>query len=127
MSGLIPRNVEQMRRQAIKDAQEKKDAEVNYQNTVDNLSKHNVGGLYDIRSIKKSTQFKEQKNFYDVRVAEEELENLLQSHQVFEMKDEIMSYIKKITAGTDSFNVRETGKIISSILNKFREKHEIKN
>lgn len=127
MSGLIPRNVEQMRRQAIKDAQEKKDAEVNYQNTVDNLSKHNVGGLYDIRSIKKSTQFKEQKNFYDVRVAEEELENLLQSHQIFEMKDEIMSYIKKITAGTDSFNVRETGKIISSILNKFREKHEIKN
>ena len=127
MSGLIPRNVEQMRRQAIKDAQEKKDAEVNYQNTVDNLSKHNVGGLYDIRSIKKSTQFKEQKNFYDVRVAEEELENLLQSHQVFEMKDEIMSYIKKIPAGTDSFNVRETGKIISSIINKFREKHEIKN
>jgi alpha-tubulin suppressor-like RCC1 family protein len=127
MSGLIPRNVEQMRRQAIKDAQEKKDAEVNYQNTVDNLSKHNVGGLYDIRSIKKSTQFKEQKNFYDVRVAEEELENLLQSHQIFTMKDEIMSYIKKITAGTDSFNVRETGKIISSILNKFREKHEIKN
>lgn len=127
MSGLIPRNVEQMRRQAIKDAQEKKDAEVNYQNTVDNLSKHNVGGLYDIRSIKKSKQFKEQKNFYDVRVAEEELENLLQSHQIFTMKDEIMSYIKKITAGTDSFNVRETGKIISSILNKFREKHEIKN
>ena len=127
MSGLIPRNVEQMRRQAIKDAQEKKDAEVNYQNTVDNLSKHNVGGLYDIRSIKKSTQFKEQKNFYDVRVAEEELENLLQSHQIFTMKDEIMAYIKKITAGTDSFNVRETGKIISSILNKFREKHEIKN
>lgn len=127
MSGLIPRNVEQMRRQAIKDAQEKKDAEVNYQNTVDNLSKHNVGGLYDIRSIKKSTQFKEQKNFYDVRVAEEELENLLQSHQIFTMKDEIMVYIKKITAGTDSFNVRETGKIISSILNKFREKHEIKN
>lgn len=127
MSGLIPRNVEQMRRQAIKDAQEKKDAEVNYQNTVDNLSKHNVGGLYDIRSIKKSTQFKEQKNFYDVRVAEEELENLLQSHQIFTMKDEIMSYIKKITAGTDSFNVRETGKIISSILNKFKEKHEIKN
>jgi tRNA(Ser,Leu) C12 N-acetylase TAN1 len=127
MTELIHRNLEQMRAQAIKEAQERKEHQNNFQTRVDNLSKHNVGGLYDIRSIKKSTQLKEQKNFYDVRVAEEELENLLQTNQLYTMKDEIMNYIKKITSETDSFNVRETGKIISSILNKFKEKHEIKN
>jgi hypothetical protein len=127
MTELIHRNLEQMRAQAIKEAQERKEHQNNFQTRVDNLSKHNVGGLYDIRSIKKSTQLKEQKNFYDVRVAEEELENLLQSNQLYTMKYEIMNYIKKVTGGTDSFNVRETGKIISSILNKFKEKHEIKN
>ena len=127
MTELIHRNLEQMRAQAIKEAQERKEHQNNFQTRVDNLSKHNVGGLYDIRSIKKSTQLKEQKNFYDVRVAEEELENLLQANQLYTMKDEIMNYIKKITGETDSFNVRETGKIISSILNKFKEKHEIKN
>jgi len=127
MTELIHRNLEQMRAQAIKEAQERKEHQNNFQTRVDNLSRHNVGGLYDIRSIKKSTQLKEQKNFYDVRVAEEELENLLQSNQLYTMKYEIMNYIKKVTGGTDSFNVRETGKIISSILNKFKEKHEIKN
>jgi tRNA(Ser,Leu) C12 N-acetylase TAN1 len=127
MTELIHRNLEQMRAQAIKEAQERKEHQNNFQTRVDNLSKHNVGGLYDIRSIKKSTQLKEQKNFYDVRVAEEELENLLQTNQLYTMKDEIMNYIKKITGETDSFNVRETGKIISSIINKFKEKHEIKN
>ena len=127
MTELIHRNLEQMRAQAIKETQERKEHQNNFQTRVDNLSKHNVGGLYDIRSIKKSTQLKEQKNFYDVRVAEEELENLLQANQLYTMKDEIMNYIKKITGETDSFNVRETGKIISSILNKFKEKHEIKN
>ena len=127
MTELIHRNLEQMRAQAIKEAQERKEHQNNFQTRVDNLSKHNVGGLYDIRSIKKSTQLKEQKNFYDVRVAEEELENLLQTNQLYTMKYEIMNYIKKVTGGTDSFNVRETGKIISSILNKFKEKHEIKN
>ena len=127
MTELIHRNLEQMRAQAIKEAQERKEHQNNFQTRVDNLSKHNVGGLYDIRSIKKSTQLKEQKNFYDVRVAEEELENLLQANQLYTMKYEIMNYIKKITGETDSFNVRETGKVISSILNKFKEKHEIKN
>ena len=127
MTELIHRNLEQMRAQAIKEAQERKEHQNNFQTRVDNLSKHNVGGLYDIRSIKKSTQLKEQKNFYDVRVAEEELENLLQTNQLYTMKYEIMNFIKKITGETDSFNVRETGKIISSILNKFKEKHEIKN
>ena len=127
MTELIHRNLEQMRAQAIKEAQERKEHQNNFQTRVDNLSKHNVGGLYDIRSIKKSTQLKEQKNFYDVRVAEEELENLLQTNQLYTMKDEIMNYIKKIAGETDSFNVRETGKVISSILNKFKEKHEIKN
>ena len=127
MTELIHRNLEQMRAQAIKEAQERKEHQNNFQTRVDNLSKHNVGSLYDIRSIKKSTQLKEQKNFYDVRVAEEELENLLQANQLYTMKYEIMNYIKKITGETDSFNVRETGKIISSILNKFKEKHEIKN
>ena len=58
---LIPMNTEQLRRQAIKNAEDRREQERQYQAKVEQMSKHNVGGLYDIRAIKKSNQFKEQK------------------------------------------------------------------
>ena len=60
---LIPMNVEQLRRQAIKNAQLREQQEKNYQVKVEQLSKHNVGNYLDIRTIKKSKQLKDQKNY----------------------------------------------------------------
>ncbi len=69
---LIPMNVEQLRRQGMKSAEQKREQEKQYQQKIDQMSKHNVGGLYDVRAIMKSKQYKEQKNFYDVHQSEEE-------------------------------------------------------
>ena len=67
---LIPMNVEQLRREGIKNNQKKRNAEKAFEAQVQALSRHSVGGLYDIREIKKSKQFKEQKNFYDADQAD---------------------------------------------------------
>ena len=69
MSGLIPMNAEQMRRKAIQNSAERRQREQEYKDKVQNMSKHNVGGLYDVRAILKSKQFKEQKNHYNVEQA----------------------------------------------------------
>ncbi len=63
---LIRRGLEQIRREGMANAQQKIKEQSNYQAKVDTLSKHNVGGLYDLREIKKSNQFKEQRNYYDI-------------------------------------------------------------
>ena len=57
---LIPMNTEQLRREGIKNAQQKLQEQKNFQAKVEQMSKHNVGGLYDIRAIKNSKQLKEQ-------------------------------------------------------------------
>ena len=62
---LIRKGIEQLRREGMANAQQRIKEQTTYQTKVDALSKHNVGGLYDLREIKKSKQFKEQKNFYD--------------------------------------------------------------
>ncbi len=50
---LIPMNVEQLRREGLKNAQKKRNAEKAFEAQVQALSRHSVGGLYDIREIKK--------------------------------------------------------------------------
>ncbi len=123
---LIPRNIEQMRRQAMKNAEDKLAEQKNYQAKIDSMSRTNVGGLYDVRQIMKSQQFKEQKNHYSVQQAESELEDLLQVNRLYEFKQPIFEYIKKVSGNEpDSFNIRETGKFISEIINKIKEKYEI--
>jgi len=41
---LIPMNTEQLRRQAIKNAEDRREQERQYQAKVEQMSKHNVGG-----------------------------------------------------------------------------------
>ncbi len=124
---LIQMNVEQMRRQAIKRTEEKLAEQNNYQAKVDNLSKTNVGGLYDVRAILKSQQFTEQKNHYSAQQAEDELENLLQANKLYMFKQFTFDYIKKVSGNEpDSYNIRETGKFISELINKMKEKNDIK-
>ena len=128
MTELIHRNLEQMRAQAIKEAQDGRKQESNFQAKVDNLSGHNVGGLYDIRSILKSQQFKEQSNHYSVQQASDELEDLLTANRIYTLKNVTSDFIKKVSGRDgDSFTIRETGKFISELINKIKEKYEIKN
>ena len=124
---LIPRNIEQMRRQAMKNAEDKLAEQKNYQTKIDSMSRTNVGGLYDIRSIMKSQTEQKLQNHYSVQQAESELEDLLQVNRLYTSKISTYEYIKKVSGREpDSFNIRETGKFISELINKIKEKYEVK-
>ena len=43
MTGLVSKNIEQLRREGIKNAEVKRQREKDYQTKIDNMSKHNVG------------------------------------------------------------------------------------
>ena len=127
MSGLIPMNAEQMRRKAIQNSAQRKQREQEYKDKVQNMSKHNVGGLYDIRAIAKSRQFKEQQNHYNVTQALGELEDMLQANRLYKFVDSTTAFIKKVTGRDyDSYTVRETGKFISELINELKAKYEVK-
>ena len=71
---------------------------------------------------------KEQKNHYSVQQAESELEDLLQTNRMYTFKDVTKDFIKRITGRDgDSYTIRETGKFISELINKFKEKYEVKD
>ena len=124
---LIQMNAEQMRAKGLKNHQDKLQEQKNYQAKVDNLSKTNVGGLYDIRSIMKSQTEQKLQNHYSVQQAESELEDLLQVNRLYTSKISTYEYIKKVSGREpDSFNIRETGKFISELINKIKEKYEVK-
>ena len=124
---LIPMNVEQLRRKAIENAKAKQQQQKDYENQVASMSKHNVGGLYDIRAIKKSKQFEQQKNHYNIEQARSELEDLLQANRLYKFSFETEEFIKRISGReADSYTIRETGKFISELINEIKAKYEVK-
>ena len=124
---LIPMNVEQLRRKAIENAKAKQQQQKDYENQVASMSKHNVGGLYDIRAIKKSKQFEQQKNHYNIEQARSELEDLLQANRLYKFSFETEEFIKRISGReADSYTIRETGKFISDLINEIKVKYEVK-
>ena len=124
---LIPMNVEQMRRKALENSQAKLQQQKDFKNQVDNMSRHDVGGLYDVRAIMKSQQFKEQKNHYNLEQARSELEDLLQANRLYKFSYETEEFIKKISGReADSYTIRETGKFISELINEIKAKYEVK-
>ena len=125
---LIRRGLEQIRREGMANAQQKIKEQSNYQAKVDTLSKHNVGGLYDLREIKNSKQFKEQKNFYDTDQAMTEFEDMLQSNQLIKHKNKYLEYLK--TSGRDdfdSFQIRTLGKFLSEVINDIKIAYDVKD
>ena len=127
MTELIRMSAEQMRRKGIENAEQKRKQEQDYQAKIDNMSKHNVGGLYDIRAIKKSAQFKEQPSFYNLQNSLDEMEDMFQSNRLYKFKEITEAFIKKITGrDLDSFTVRETGKFISELIKEIKLKYEVK-
>ena len=67
------------------------------------------------------------RNYYDREQAEDELFNMLQSNRLYMMKDRTLDFIKQISGKSgDSYNIRETGKFISDLINEIKIKYEIK-
>ena len=125
---LIRKGIEQLRREGMANAQQKIKEQSNYQAKVDTLSKHNVGGLYDLREIKKSNQFKEQRNYYDIDQALTEFADMLQSNQLIKHKNKYLEYLK--TSGKDdydSFQVRCLGKFLSEVINDIKIAYDVKD
>ena len=127
MTELIRMSAEQMRRKGLENAELKRQREKEYNMKVEQMSKHNVGGLYDIRAIKKSKQFEQQKNHYNIEQARSELEDLLQANRLYKFSHDTEEFIKKISGReADSYTIRETGKFISELINEIKLKYEVK-
>ena len=127
MTELIRMSAEQMRRKGLENAELKRQREKEYNMKVEQMSKHNVGGLYDIRAIKKSKQFEQQKNHYNIEQARSELEDLLQANRLYKFTHDTEEFIKKISGReADSYTIRETGKFISELINEIKAKYEVK-
>ena len=127
MTELIRMSAEQMRRKGIENAEQKRKQEQEYQAKIDNMSKHNVGGLYDVRAIAKSRQFKEQNSFYNLQNSLDEMEDMFQSNRLYKFKETTEAFIKKITGrDLDSFTVRETGKFLSELIKEIKLAYEVK-
>ena len=127
MTELIRMSAEQMRRKGIENAEQKRKQEQDYQAKIDNMSKHNVGGLYDIRAIKKSAQFKEQQSFYNLQNSLDEMEDMFQANRLYKFKETTEAFIKKITGrDLDSFTVRETGKYVTELIKEIKLAYEVK-
>ena len=122
MTGLIRMNAEQMRRKGLENAEAKRQREKDYINQMEKMSKHDVGGLYDIRAIAKSKQFKEQKNYYDPHQAEKEFSDMLQSYGMFGESQKWIDYIKESGKNLDSFQLRLLGKRLSDMIETMRAK-----
>ena len=101
-----------------------------YQDDIIRLSTsrdNSQSGNMRMEQIMKSKQFKEQKNHYNLQMAETELEDLLQGNRLYNFKDTATDYIKRVTGReTDSFNVRETRKFISELINQIKQAYEVK-
>ena len=127
MTELIRMSAEQMRRKGLENAELKRQREKEYSMKIEQMSKHNVGGLYDIRAIKKSKQFEQQKNHYNIEQARSELEDLLQANRLYKFSLETEDFIKRISGReADSYTIRETGKFISDLVNEIKLKYEVK-
>ena len=127
MTDLIRMSAEQMRRKGLENAELKRQREKEYNMKIEQMSKHNVGGLYDIRAIKKSKQFEQQKNHYNIEQARSELEDLLQANRLYKFSFETEEFIKRISGReADSYTIRETGKFISELINEIKAKYEVK-
>ena len=125
---LIPMNTEQLRRQAIKNAEDRREQERQYQAKVEQMSKHNVGGLYDIRSIKKSNQFKEQKVYFDTEKVNAEFEDMLTYNRLITKKQNFLDHLKSLGhSTTDAHSMRLWTRIVDEMIGDFRLAYDIKD
>ena len=125
---LVPMNVEQLRRQAIKNSQLKEEQQKNYQAKLDQMSKHNVGGIYDIRAIKKSNQFKEQKVYFDTEKVNAEFEDMMTYNRLISKKQNFLDHLKSLGhSTTDAHSMRLWTRIVDEIIGDVKLAYDIKD
>ena len=125
---LIPMNTEQLRRVAIKNAEDRREQERQYQAKVEQMSKHNVGGLYDIRAIKKSNQFKEQKVYFDTDKVTAEYEDMLTYNRLITKKQTFLDHLKSLGhSATDAHSMRLWTRIVDEIIGDVKIAYDIKD
>ena len=125
---LVPMNIEQLRRQAIKNSQLKEEQQKNYQAKLDQMSKHNVGGLYDIRAIKKSNQFKEQKVYFDTDKVNAEFEDMMTYNRLITKKQNFLDHLKSLGhSTTDAHSMRLWTRIVDEIIGDVKLAYDIKD
>ena len=125
---LIPMNTEQLRRLGMKNAQQKLDEQKNFQMKVEQMSKHNVGGLYDIRAIKKSKAFKEQKEYFDIKKVEAEFEDMMTYNRLITKKNNFLDHLKSLGhSTTDAHSLRLWTRIVDEMVGDIKLAYEIKD
>ena len=125
---LIPMNTEQLRRQAIKNAQQKLEEQKHYQAKVEQMSKHNVGSLYDIRAIKNSNQFKEQKVYFDTDKVNAEFEDMLTYNRLITKKQNFLDHLKSLGhSTTDAHSMRLWTRIVDEMIGDVKLAYDIKD
>ena len=128
MTDLIRMNVDQMRQVAIKNNELREQQEKNYQAKVEQMSKHNVGGLYDIRAIKKSNQFKEQKVYFDTDKVTAEFEDMLTYNRLITKKQNFLDHLKSLGhSATDAHSMRLWTRIVDEIIGDVKISYDIKD
>ena len=124
---LVRKGIEQLRREGLANAQKKVDNAKAFEAKVEALSKHNIGGLYDLREIKKSKEFKQTRNFLDSDQAKEELQMLLNRFGLHTFERQIMEFVKTISGQEPtSYTIRKSAEFIDALLTQYSLKHYIK-
>jgi len=115
---LIPMYVEQLRRQALKNQQDKIEDQKRYQTKVDSMSKSNVGEMFNLRSIKNAQSKKViQEKYYDQDRVTEKFESFLGHHGLYKVRGIIEDKIKKSNDGDLSvFGMEEEIKYLDDVL-----------
>ena len=125
---LIQMNAQQMRAKAIKNMEERKERERQYQAKVEQMSKHNVGGNLDIRAIMKSNQFKEQKVYFDTEKVNAEFEDMLTYNRLITKKQNFLDHLKSLGhSTTDAHSMRLWTRIVDEMIGDFRIAYDIKD
>ena len=125
---LIQMNAQQMRAKAIKNMEERKERERQYQAKVEQMSKHNVGGNLDIREIMKSNQFKEQKVYFDTKKVEAEFEDMLSYNGLITKKNNYLDHLKSLGhSTTDAHSLRLWTRIVDEMYGDFKIVNNIKD
>jgi len=125
---LIPMNTEQLRRVAIKNAEDRREQERQFQAKVEQMSKHNVGGLYDIRAIKKSNQFKEQKVYFDTEKVNAEFEDMMTYNRLITKKQNFLDHLKSLGhSAADAHSMRLWTRIVDEIIGDVKLAYDIKD
>ena len=124
---LVRKGIDQLRREGLANAQKKVDNAKTFEAKVEALSKHNIGGLYDLREIKNSAELKQTRNFLDSDQAKEELQMLLNRFGLHTFERQIMEFVNTISGQEPtSYTIRKTAEFIDSLLTEYSVKHDIK-